>query len=259
MSEKPLKDFTAAELEQKITAQREGGKIIATILKEMKSHAVAGVTGLELDQLNRELCKKYKVEPTYLKEAKSFGYSICISKNDVLIHGVPNDEPFEDGDKVSFDLTIGHKGWCVDSAFTMVVGGKPNAALKHLIGATEQSFYVGTKNIKAGSRTGEIGSRIEQFLCSKKLGVIKDYIGHGIGRSMHEDPEVPNYGYAKSGAVLEAGQTICVEPMVSLGGIKTKIDRHDGWSVHIADGSLCAHYEHTILILKNGAEILTAW
>lgn len=246
-------------LAEKIAAQREGGKIMASILQEIKRHAVAGATGLELDRLTRDLCKKHNAEPTYLKEAKSFGYAICISKNDVLIHGVPNDEPFEDGDKISFDLTIGYKGWCVDSAFTMVVGGKGSAALKHLIDTTEQSFYVGVRDIKAGSLVGEISSRVEQFLCSKKLGVIKDYIGHGIGRSMHEDPEVPNFGGAKSGAVLKVGQTICVEPMVSLGSIKIKIDKHDGWSVYMSDGSLCAHYEHTILILEDGIEILTAW
>ena len=251
--------MTEQVLAEKIAAQREGGKIIASILQEVKQQAVAGVTGLELDQLTRDLCKKHNVEPTYLKEAKSFGYAICISKNDVLIHGVPDDEPFENGDKVSFDLTIGHKGWCVDSAFTMIVGGKGSAALKHLIDVTEQSFYVGTRNIKAGSLVGEIGSRVEQFLCSKKLGVIQDYIGHGIGRSMHEAPEVPNFGSAKTGAALTVGQTICVEPMVSLGGIKTKVDRQDDWSVHMSDGSLCAHYEHTILILEDSIEILTAW
>ncbi|MCL2002172.1 type I methionyl aminopeptidase [Candidatus Saccharibacteria bacterium] len=248
-----------SKLLQKITAQREGGKILASILQEIKAQAVAGTTGLELDALARDLCKQHSVEATYLKEAKSFGYAICISKDDVLIHGVPNDEPLQNGEKISFDMTINHRGWCVDSAFTMIVGGRGSAALKHLIEATEQSFYHGIKGVKAGSRVGEISSRIEQFLCSKKLGVIKDYIGHGIGRSMHETPEVPNFGSAKSGAVLKAGQTICVEPMVSLGGIKTKIDKADGWSVLVADGSLCAHYEHTVLILGDSVEILTAW
>jgi methionyl aminopeptidase len=244
---------------EKIAAQREGGKILAAILQEIKKSTKAGITGLEIDHLTRDLCKKHNAEPTYLKEAKSFGYAICISKNDVLIHGVPDAEPLEIGDKVSYDLTITYKGWCVDSAFTMVVGNRPTAAEKHLIDATEQSFYAGIKNIKAGSLVGQVSHQVEQFLCTAKLGVIQDYIGHGIGRSMHEAPEVPNYGSAKSGPVLKAGQTICVEPMTSLGGVKTKVDKHDGWSVCIADGSLGAHYEHTILILENGVEILTSW
>ncbi|MCL2038509.1 type I methionyl aminopeptidase [Candidatus Saccharibacteria bacterium] len=246
-------------LSAKIAAQRAGGKILAQILKTIKQHAVAGTTGLELDQLTRELCQKHHVEPTYLKEVKNFGYALCVSKNDVLIHGIPNDEPFQNGDKVSFDLTISHQGWCVDSAFTMVVGNKGSAALKHLISATEQSFYAGIQGVKAGSHVGQIGHNVEQFLCSKKLGVVRDYIGHGIGRSMHELPEVPNFGSPKSGPVLKIGQTLCVEPMVSLGVIKTKVDKTDGWSVRLTDGSLCAHYEHTVLILDDSIEILTAW
>ncbi|MCL2371618.1 type I methionyl aminopeptidase [Candidatus Saccharibacteria bacterium] len=246
-------------LVEKMQAQREGGKILATILKEIEARTVAGVTGLELDEYARELCVKHSVEAVYLKEAKDFGYAICISKNDVLIHGVPDSEPFQDGDKVSFDMTIRHKGWCVDSAFTILVGGKGSAATKHLLRATRGAFYAGIEGIRAGSSVGQIGYQVEQYLCSAKLGIIKDFIGHGIGRTMHEAPEVPNFGHAKSGAILKVGQTICIEPMTSLGGVATKIDPVDGWSVHLVDGSLGAHYEHTVLILEDGTEVLTAW
>jgi len=243
----------------KMQAQREGGKILATILKAIESHTEAGVTGIELDKLARTLCDKHQVEAVYLKEAPAFGYAICISKNDVLIHGIPDEEPLRDGDKVSFDMTIRHRGWCVDSAFTILVGGEGSSAAKHLLNATQQSFYAGITGVKAGSLVGQISHQIEQFLYTAKLGVIKDFIGHGIGRTMHEAPEVPNFGNPKSGAVLKAGQTICIEPMTSLGGITTKIDPGDGWSVRLTDGSLGAHYEHTVLILDHGVEILTAW
>jgi methionyl aminopeptidase len=229
---------------------------MARIFRELRERVKAGVNELELNDFVEKKIREYGAVASYLTEADGFDSAICISVNDELIHGLPEDNILRDGDKVSFDLTIGYGGMCVDSAFTMIVGGKGTAAQRHLISATEQSFWAGIKGIKAGSVTGDVGHQVEQVLQKAKLGIIREYIGHGIGEKMHEPPEVPNYGKKGTGAVLRAGQTICVEPMTSLGSPKTVVGS-DGWTVFLKDGSLGAHYEHTVLITEKGVEVLT--
>ena len=162
------------------------------------------------------------------------------------------------GDKVSYDLVIKYHGYYVDSAFTMIVGGKPTAAQKHLLSFTESALYEGIEQVKPGAKLGDIGYAVEKQLEKGKLGVIRNYVGHGIGSSMHMPPEVPNYGKKGHGQELKVGDTICIEPMSSLGKPDNiVVEDDDGWTVCLKDGSLGCHFEHTVLVTENGYEILT--
>ena len=244
--------------EKKISAMRAGGKIMAQIFAELKDYTKAGMTGREISDWVEKKILEAGASVAYYEPEVNFPGSICISVNDELIHGTPKDIPFEEGDKVSYDLVIKYQGYYVDSAFTMIIG-KPTAAQKHLLSFTESSLYEGIEQVKAGAKLGDIGAAVEKTLEKGKLGVIRNYVGHGIGKSMHMPPEVPNYGKKGQGSELEAGDTICIEPMSSLGKPDTIIveDDDDGWTVCLKDGSLGCHFEHTILVTEDGYEILT--
>ncbi len=244
--------------EKKISAMRAGGKIMAQIFAELKDYTKAGMTGREVSDWVEKKILDAGASVAYYEPEVNFPGSICISVNDELIHGTPKDIPFEEGDKVSYDLVIKYQGYYVDSAFTMIIG-KPTAAQKHLLSFTESSLYEGIEQVKAGAKLGDIGAAVEKTLEKGKLGVIRNYVGHGIGKSMHMPPEVPNYGKKGQGYELKAGDTICIEPMSSLGKPDTIIveDEDDGWTVCLKDGSLGCHFEHTILVTEDGYEILT--
>lgn len=243
---------------EQIQAMREGGKILAKILAEIKSYVKPGMTGLELDEWIGERIAYYGAFPTYLQPDVNFPNNICISVNDQLVHSIPINKPFENGDLVKFDLTITYKKMCVDSAFTMVIGEeKPKGAIKHLMETTEKSLYAGIEKVKPGARIGDISNAIEKVLKKGNLGIVRDLVGHGVGQSIHMPPEVPNYGVAGKGPVLSVGDTIAIEPMASLGKEKIVTDPYDGWSIYMKDGSMCAHYEHTVLVTDDGYEILT--
>lgn len=240
---------------EKINRMREGGKILGRILSELKSYVVAGMNEIDIDKWVEGKILEYGAEVAYYEPDTDFPGAICISTNDELIHGVPKDNILEDGDKVSFDLSIKYKGYYVDSAFTMVIG-KESAALKHLLSFTESSLYEGIAQVHTGAKLGDIGEAIEKVLKKGKLGIIMNYVGHGIGEKIHMPPDVPNYGRRGHGQELKAGDTICIEPMASLGKADTVIDE-DGWTVLLKDGSIGAHFEHTILVTEDGCEILT--
>ena len=244
--------------EKKMSAMRAGGKIIARIFAELKDYTKAGMTGREISDWVEKKILDAGASVAYYEPEVNFPGSICISVNDELIHGTPKDIPFEEGDKVSYDLVIKYHGYYVDSAFTMIIG-KPTAAQKHLLSFTESSLYEGIEQVKAGAKLGDIGAAVEKTLEKGKLGVIRNYVGHGIGKSMHMPPEVPNYGKKGQGYELKAGDTICIEPMSSLGKPDTIVveDDGDGWTVCLKDGSLGCHFEHTILVTEDGYEILT--
>lgn len=244
--------------EKKISAMRAGGKIMARIFAELKDYTKAGLTGKEVSDWVEKKILEAGAQVAYYEPEVDFPGSICISVNDELIHGTPKDIPFEEGDKVSYDLVIKYQGYYVDSAFTMIIG-KPTAAQKHLLSFTESSLYEGIEQVKAGAKLGDIGAAVEKTLEKGKLGVIRNYVGHGIGKSMHMPPEVPNYGKKGQGYELKAGDTICIEPMSSLGKPDTIVveDDDDGWTVCLKDGSLGCHFEHTILVTEDGYEILT--
>ncbi len=195
-------------------------------------------------------------EATYKTDEVGFPGAICISVNDEIVHGVPDGYTLRQGDVVSYDLVITYHGMKVDSAFTMVVGEEPRGAIKHLITTTERSLYAGIDAVKGPVRTGDIAAAIEKVLRDGKLGVIRELVGHGVGLKMHMPPDVPNYGTKGHGVLLHPGETIAIEPMATLGSEKI-VELDDGWTFATRDGSLAAHFEHTVLITENGAEILT--
>ncbi len=243
---------------EQIQAMREGGKILGTILDDLKKFVQPGMNGLEVDEWVESQIKKYGATATYKEPDPNFPGVICISVNDAIVHGVPTDYVFEDGDIVGFDLVITYKGMKTDSAFTMMVGQEPSGAVKHLLNMTERSLYAGIDAVKgAGTRTGDIGSAVEKVLNEGKLGIIRDLVGHGVGNEMHMSPNVPNYGKKGSGDVLRAGDTIAIEPMATLGGESIYTDTDDHWTILTRDGSLSAQFEHTVLITDHGCEILT--
>lgn len=243
--------------EAEIEAMREGGKILATILDNLKKYVKVGMSELEADAfVEREIIRLGAIA-TYKTPEVDFPNAICISVNDEIVHSIPNEYCFEKGDVVSFDLVITYKGMKTDSAFTMVVGEEPKGIKKHLLTYTERSLYAGIDAIKGPVHVGDIGEAVERVLREGKLGIIRDLVGHGIGHKMQQAPEVPNYGHRGRGVLLEPGDTIAIEPMATLGGESIKSEEADGWTIKTRDGSLAAHFEHTVLITENGAEILT--
>ena len=243
--------------QKKIEAMRAGGKIMAQIFKELREYTQPGMTGKEVDKWVENKILSYGAGVAYYEPEVNFPGSICISVNDELIHGTPKDIPFEEGDKISYDLVIKYHGYYVDSAFTMILG-KPTAAQKHLLSYTESALYEGIEQVKPGAKLGDIGFAVEKTLKKGKLGVIRDYVGHGIGKKMHMPPEVPNFGRKGTGIILQPGDTICIEPMSSLGKPDTVVvEDDDGWTVCLKDGSIGCHCEHTILVTEDGYEILT--
>lgn len=239
-----------------IDAMREGGKLLATILDGLKKHVQPGMTGREADAWVAAEIKRLGAIATYKTSEVNFPGVICISVNDQIVHGVPTDTPFEIGDVVGFDLVIEYKGMKTDAAFTMVVGEEPKGAIRHLLATTERSLYAAIDAIKGPVYTGDIGAAVEAVLAGGKLGIIRELVGHGVGLEMHMPPELPNYGRKGSGVLLTPGDTVAIEPMATLG--KERIyTEDDGWTISTYDGSLAAHFEHTILITETGAEILT--
>jgi len=239
-----------------IDAMRKGGKILASILDELKNYVTVGMSEIEAaDWVEKEI-KKSGAVATYLTDEVNFPSVICISTNDEIVHSVPSSYRFEKGDVVSFDLVITYKGMKVDSAFTMVVGEEPKGAKKHLLNYTQRSLYAGIDAIKGPVHTGDIGSAVEAVLNVGKLGIIRELVGHGIGQTMQMSPEIPNYGHKGTGVLLVSGDTVAIEPMATLGGEAIKTDGDD-WTISTRDGSLAAHFEHTVLITDDGVEILT--
>ena len=243
---------TSAEIE----AMREGGKRLAQIFANLKQYVEPGMTKKQIDAWVGKQIKAYDATPTYRSAEVGFDGNICISLNDEIVHGLPNDTVLERGDVASFDLVITYRGMKTDSAFTMVVGEEPRGAVKHLLAHTERSLYDGISAITGPCTTGDIGAAVEATLDKAKLGIIRELVGHGVGHEMHMPPEVPNWGKKSRGTTLAVGDTIAIEPMATLGGEKI-FTEGDGWTISTRDGSLAAHFEHTVLITETGAEILT--
>ncbi len=245
--------------EQKIDAMRKGGKILGNLLRDLKEYVKPGMSELEIDAWVRNEIVKRGAGVAYdmLPKGEEFPGAICISVNDELVHGAPSDYVLEEGDKVSFDLDVFYKGYFTDSAFTMIVGNKGNPAVKKMISVTESSMWEGIEQVKPGVHIGDISAAVEKVLRAGKLGVIENYVGHGIGKEMHEEPEVPNYGKKGQGYKLKVGDVICIEPMSCLGKPKNYVDTENGWTVRMKDGSIGCHCEHTVLVTETGYEVLT--
>ena len=241
---------------QQIDAMRECGKLLAAVFEGLRKQVTPGISELELDAWAEREIKALGAVATYKTSEVNFPNVICISTNNEIVHGIPTDYRLEQGDLVSFDLVIAYKGMKTDSAFTMVVGEKPSGAKKHLLGFTERSLYAGIDAIKGAVYTGDIGAAVEKVLDEGKLGIVRELVGHGVGLEMHMPPEIPNYGARGTGVLLKPGDTIAIEPMATLGKERIRQEA-DGWTISTADGSLSAHFEHTVLITESGAEILT--
>ena len=250
--------ITGKKTQKQLDAMREGGAILAKIFADIKDFVKPGISEKEVDEFTAKKIIEYGATPTYREPVPDFPGVICISTNEEVVHGVPSDYIFERGDIVSFDMVITYKNMKTDSAFTMVVGEKPSGAIKHLLSVTEKSLYAGINAIHGdGTNTEEIGAAIEAVLKQAKLGIVRELVGHGVGLEMHMPPDIPNYHIKGSGVVLHEGDTIAIEPMATLGSEKIRTDSQDGWTITTKDGSLAAHFEHTVLINKDGAEILT--
>ncbi len=240
--------------EDEIAIMREGGRRLAIIRDDLASKVRPGIKPTDLSAIAADQIKKSSMQPVVLGY-QGFPDVICISVNDAIVHGVPQKTPFKDGDVVKIDVTLGYKGLVVDSAVT-VVAGNTSSDTQRLIEGTKKSLAAGITAIKGdGTRVGDISAAVQDTLNKYKLGVIRDLVGHGLGYEIHEEPNIPNYGVKGTGPVLHSGVTIAIEPMAALGDWQVNIVK-DG-TVFMRDGSLGAHFEHTVLVTDNGPEILT--
>ena len=233
---------------------REAGASLHEVLTQVRAKIEPGITTSELDRYAEQLIRKHGCIPSFL-HYQGYPATLCTSVNEQVVHGIPGKTILREGDIISIDGGLILDGWQADSAFTAPVGEVSEQARK-LIADTEQCFFEALAVAKEGNRLSDIGHAVQAYAENCGHGVIRDLCGHGIGREMHEDPEVPNYGIPGHGIRLRAGMTLAVEPMIAAGGWRVKTLR-DGWTVVTADGSLCAHYEHTIAITGGEPEILT--
>lgn len=246
--------YTKVKTEQEIEDIRVSGKMLANVLEYLKPKVVPGITTKELADLAAEELKKLGGKPAFLGYG-GFPDVICISRNEEVVHGIPGGEVVEDGDLVSLDFGVDYNGMITDSAIT-VIAGEGSGAKRKLLKGTEESLYAGINIVKNGVKIGDIGAAVEKVLTQYGFGIVRDLVGHGVGHNVHEEPDIPNYGLAGTGKILQTGMTIAIEPMSTLGSERVVLDS-DGWTIKTYDNSLSAHFEHTILILPDSAEILT--
>ena len=241
--------------EKEIEIMREGGKILAEILKKLSEAVKPGIATNDLEKLASELVLSYGVESSFLG-FDGYPNILCTSLNDEVVHGIPSDRVLKEGDLLKIDMGVLHKGFHTDSATTLVVGGRGDNIKSKLIQTTRESLEIGISKAKAGNTLGDIGVAIQKYIEDKGFNVVRDLVGHGIGRELHESPQVLNYGKAGTGEKLVSGMVIAIEPMVVTGKWAIK-DGKDGYAFVTKDGGLAAHFEHTVAITDKGPEILT--
>ncbi len=240
--------------EREIELMRKAGMLVSEMHKFIKPHIKAGIRTKELDRL----CEKFIISHDAVPSCKGFeGFpaTLCTSVNDEVVHGIPGNYKLKNGDIITIDVVIGYKGYQGDAAWTYAVG-EIDDDKKYLMEHTERSLYAGVAMVKPGNRIGDISYAVQKYAEDHNLGVVRELCGHGIGREMHEDPEVPNFGIPNTGPRLKPGMVICIEPMLNFGRRDVYL-LDDDWTVLTADGSPAAHYEHTILVTEDGYEILT--
>ncbi len=238
-----------------IEKMRASGRILAKTMRLVAESIVPGkTTPLELDALAEKLIREDGGIPSF-KGYRGFPGSACISVNEVVVHGIPDDRVLMEGDIVGLDFGVILDGWHTDSAWTFPVGQISEDA-QRLLNVSRESLNQGISKAKVGNRVGDISSTIQRYLESHGYGVVEELVGHGIGRSLHEEPSIPNFGRAGKGPLLREGMTFCIEPMVNQGTYKVRT-LPDQWTIVTADGKLSAHFEHTVAVTKNGPEILT--
>ncbi len=240
--------------EREIAAMRQAGKIVATVLELLASEIKPGLTTRELDVIAEREIKKMGGKPSF-KGYRGYPANLCVSVNDEIVHGIPGERELKSGDIVSLDLGAIYKGYQGDAARTVGVGTLSLQAAE-LVKATQEALTEGIARARDMARLGDISAAVQQYAESKGFAVVREYTGHGIGKQMHEEPLVPNFGLAGTGPILRKGMTLAIEPMLNAGDWKTRLDGNH-WTVLTADGSLSAHFENTILITEGDPEILT--
>lgn len=240
--------------EKEIELMRYAGHLVSLTHEYLKQFIKPGITTLELDKLAHDFIIKNGGIPSCLGY-EGYPATLCTSVNDTVVHGIPNNYKLKNGDIITIDMVIGYKGYQGDAAWTYAVG-KINDDKKYLMEHTEKALYEGIKMVKPGNRIGDISAAVQSYANKYKLGIVRELCGHGIGTDMHEDPDVPNFGKEKTGPLLKEGMVICIEPMLNL-GTRNIYMLDDGWTIKTDDGKPSAHYEHTILVTKDGYEILT--
>ncbi len=240
--------------EREISLLEEAGNIVYKTHCYLKPFIKAGITTKELDKLGEDFIRQCGATPSF-KGYDGFPAAICTSVNQEVVHGIPSNRKLKNGDIITLDIGACFKGYHGDSAWTYAVG-EVDDSKKYLMEHTEKSLFVGLNEIKPGKRIGDIGAAIEEYATSHKLGVIKELVGHGVGTDVHEEPDVPNYGKRGTGPILKEGMVIAVEPMLTLGSPEICI-LDDDWTIETEDYSLSAHYEHTVVVTKDGYKILT--
>jgi methionyl aminopeptidase len=240
--------------EKEIELMRHAGMLVSKMHQFIKPYIKEGITTKELDSLCEKFIRDNDAIPT-CKGYEGFPATLCTSVNDEVVHGIPSNYKLKNGDIITVDVVIGYKGYQGDAAWTYAVG-EISDEKKYLMEHTEKALYEGIKMVKPGNRIGDISSAVEEYATKFNLGVVKELCGHGIGTEMHEDPDVPNFGRPGVGPRLKEGMVICIEPMLNFGTSRVyQLD--DGWTIKTLDGEPAAHYEHTVLVTKDGYEILT--
>jgi methionyl aminopeptidase len=239
---------------QEIARMEKANRIVAEILEEVKERVRPGVETRELDQVAEESCRRRKVEPAF-KGYRGYPGSLCISVNEEVVHGIPGPRRLRDGDLVSLDFGVRYDGYYGDAALTLAVGEVSRQARK-LMEATAASLDAAIARVKVGARLSDISHAVQTVVELEGCAVIRDFVGHGIGRSLHEDPQIPNFGPPGRGPLLQAGMTLAIEPMTSAGSWRVKV-LADGWTAVTEDGSLAAHFEHTVALTDKGALVLS--
>lgn len=247
--------------EDEIELLRQSNLLVGKTLAEVAKIIKPGVTTKELDKVAEEFIRDNGATPTFKGFPNQFGEpfpaSICTSVNDQVVHGIPNDIPLKDGDIVSVDCGTYMNGFCGDSCYTFPVG-EISLGVMQLLKATKEALYLGIEKAIHGNRLGDIGAAVQEYCETKSYGVVRELAGHGIGKDMHEDPIVPNYGRRGNGILLKKGMCIAIEPMITMGSRQIYIE-NDGWTVRTKDSKPAAHYEHTIAIGVGKADILSSF
>ena len=242
--------------DDEIAIMREAGSIVARTMQRLLAQLEPGVVVRDLDKTVRSEFEKHGVIPTFLGYAHPpYPATVCVSVNEEIVHGIPGKRVLKDGDLVSVDLGCTHRGFVADHAVSVVVG-KGSAESQKLVEVTKRALEIGIENLRPGNRLGVVGQAIQEYVEGEGFSVVREYCGHGVGRAMHEEPQVPNYGPADKGPVLKKGMVIAIEPMVTVGDWHTKV-LDDKWTVVTADGSLAAHFEHTIAVTDGDPVVLT--
>jgi methionyl aminopeptidase len=240
--------------EKDIEMMRRAGEILAKIMRKLQRYVNAGISTAEIDALAQDLAHKENVIPAF-KGYKNFPANICVSVNDEIVHGIPSDRKLKEGDIISLDLGINYEGYFSDIAITLGLG-RVNPGARKLITITKAALFEGIKKARLNNRLSDISYAIQSYVERHGFSVVREFVGHGIGNSLHEEPEIPNFGRPHQGPVLKSGMVFAIEPMVNMGTWESKI-LDNGWTAVTKDGSLSAHFEHTVAITDDGPQILT--